>query len=113
MILYLNNMRFRAYKNKKPKMNNIGGMQWAVADMKIDGASLLCHYDSRFGNNIYFELNDCWYKITIEGIYYNDIKKKVDSFCIHPSKTVLNFSSSLLTEESKHSISQGGFAMDF
>lgn len=83
MILYFNNIRLISFKHKKPMMGSRKGMCWVQSDIYVDNKKVMCYFDKRFGNYIYFEYENVWYRTIIDGEYYDEIKG-VTPYSINP-----------------------------
>lgn len=91
MVVYLDNLKLIAYKSRKPMLSNNGGKDWVKTEVSIDKKKIGCYFDKRFGNNIYFEYYNSWYRICMCGIYYDEIQKRVAEYSFNPLKKEVEF----------------------
>lgn len=91
MILYFNRIRLIAFKYKKPMMSSRQGMLWVQSEVYVDNKKIVCYFDKRFGNYIYFEYENIWYRTVIDGDYYDEIKG-VTTYSINPLNNKIELS---------------------
>lgn len=91
MILYFNKIRLIAFKHKKPMMSSRKGMLWVQSEIYVDSEKIVCCFDKRFGNYIYFEYENIWYRTVIDGEYYDETKG-VTPYSINPLNNKIELS---------------------
>lgn len=63
MKFYLKDLQLPVYKCKKPKMTWHKGASWVYVIIHIDGQPLVVWNETTWGQCMYFELSEQWYRL--------------------------------------------------
>ena len=65
MKLVEGNTEIKVVNSTKPKFSCRGGRTWDYRETIINNKVTRMHFDSTWGHNFYFEVNDKWYSIPV------------------------------------------------
>lgn len=91
MVLYLSDIQIKAYRCPKPTMDINKGRTWTQANINLDSKEIKCWIETKYGMNMYFENKNIWYRLALQGNYFNHSSHSVCMYAFNPLSERVRF----------------------